>query len=651
ASSAHIGNRELYNGNICRMATSLRGDAPQLTAYTYDQLHRITGMNVASQSISGNVWDDPATAIEEFRTRYSYDANGNILNLQRSGKDGNASSPDMDNLVYHYADDGFGNILTNRLLAVGDQLNATANYANDFEDQATGYSQYNPLSHTYTYDEVGNLIKDKEAEIANIDWTPTGKIKRITREPNSTKPDLEFGYDAGGNRLWKKVIPKNTDPASYTYYMRDAQSNIMATYQREVEATEGQSTAWEERFTLNELHLYGSSRLGMFEKDTTLVKRAYNGDAYAPDAISGIYYDLSFQDSIAIQCRGFKQFELSNHLGNVLAVITDRKISIGTGGAEDWLADIRMTSDYYPFGMKMEGRGERADYRFGFNGKEQDDEVKGEGNSLDFGARIYDSRIGRWLSVDPLASEYPTMSPYVGIGNNPLIFIDPDGRKLQLTFFSDGVDMVTYMSLINKEFEGQFEIQFENVQFDNKTGLVTMEAVIVATKGGGDVSKLSKKAKAFYSEYSGVVNDKKVMAMQKVVNDQPDMLDGMKEATFMGSWRTGALDLFDVQKLDAAGPGGFTTAGVIIHETVEQYEKAKMGLKPGESAPGNHKEEMTPEFVQAHNIAKLAEDKVNGNTQVGKNKVTHEKDGSRTEHIITPNTTTNRLEIQKVNIK
>jgi RHS repeat-associated protein len=41
-------------------------------------------------------------------------------------------------------------------------------------------------------------------------------------------------------------------------------------------------------------------------------------------------------------------------------------------------------------------------YRYGFNGMEKDDEVKGSGNSLDFGSRIYDARTGRWLSVDPV---------------------------------------------------------------------------------------------------------------------------------------------------------------------------------------------------------------------------------------------------------
>jgi RHS repeat-associated protein len=57
----------------------------------------------------------------------------------------------------------------------------------------------------------------------------------------------------------------------------------------------------------------------------------------------------------------------------------------------------------YPFGMNMPGRTfNSSEYRYGFNGMEKDDEIKGEGNSLDFGARIYDPRLGRWLSEETI---------------------------------------------------------------------------------------------------------------------------------------------------------------------------------------------------------------------------------------------------------
>jgi RHS repeat-associated protein len=67
-------------------------------------------------------------------------------------------------------------------------------------------------------------------------------------------------------------------------------------------------------------------------------------------------------------------------------------------------------------------------YRFGFNGMEKDDDIKGDGNSLDFGARIYDSRLGRWLAMDKLFIKTPDYSPYNYCFNNPLFYSDPDGN-------------------------------------------------------------------------------------------------------------------------------------------------------------------------------------------------------------------------------
>jgi RHS repeat-associated protein len=61
---------------------------------------------------------------------------------------------------------------------------------------------------------------------------------------------------------------------------------------------------------------------------------------------------------------------------------------------------------------------------------ERDDEVKGEGNSYDFGARMYDSRLGRWLSIDKLYDKYPMMAPYNFAANSPIQAFDPDGNLI-----------------------------------------------------------------------------------------------------------------------------------------------------------------------------------------------------------------------------
>ncbi|MEZ5059885.1 MAG: RHS repeat-associated core domain-containing protein, partial [Saprospiraceae bacterium] len=82
----------------------------------------------------------------------------------------------------------------------------------------------------------------------------------------------------------------------------------------------------------------------------------------------------------------------------------------------------------------------RSGYRFGFQGQEQDNEAKGVGNSLDFGARVYDPRLGRWLSRDPLAEKYIGWSPYNFVLNTPIRAIDPNGEYV---YFVNSEGIVT----------------------------------------------------------------------------------------------------------------------------------------------------------------------------------------------------------------
>ena len=92
----------------------------------------------------------------------------------------------------------------------------------------------------------------------------------------------------------------------------------------------------------------------------------------------------------------------------------------------DQRGEITSAQDYYPFGETLRSytvsSGQNDKYKF--TEKERDIET---GYDY-FGARYYDSRIGRWLSVDPLADKYPGWSPYNYTLNNPINAIDPDGR-------------------------------------------------------------------------------------------------------------------------------------------------------------------------------------------------------------------------------
>ncbi|MBU3661317.1 MAG: RHS repeat-associated core domain-containing protein [Flavobacteriales bacterium] len=164
------------------------------------------------------------------------------------------------------------------------------------------------------------------------------------------------------------------------------------------------------RATLTEQHLYGASRLGMRRID----KRLYENGT-SPSVLPDVQ-----QNTL-----GNIAYEITNYLGNVNVVISDRKIWNTTANA--FKAVTRNYTDYYPFGMEISSRTSVGTYRYGYNGMECDDENKGSGNSYTTEFRQYDPRLGRWLSLDPLASSFPWQSPYCAFDNNPVYFTDPTG--------------------------------------------------------------------------------------------------------------------------------------------------------------------------------------------------------------------------------
>jgi RHS repeat-associated protein len=143
--------------------------------------------------------------------------------------------------------------------------------------------------------------------------------------------------------------------------------------------------------------------------------------------------------------RGAKLFELSNHLGNVLVTISDKRLQQTTDSSTVayYKPDVINANDYYSFGMLMPGRsytvGTAAQYRYGFNGKEDDNEVKGTGDQIDYGMRIYDPRVGRFMSIDPVAKQYPELTPYQFASNRPIDGADLDGKEWELRTTNDNL--------------------------------------------------------------------------------------------------------------------------------------------------------------------------------------------------------------------
>ena len=284
---------------------------------------------------------------------------------------------------------------------------------------------------------INFVLKDllkSDREIETINWTVYGKIESVLKRDGT---EIDYKYDGTGQRIYKKVVSSSV--SKETHYIRDGSGNVLAIYENEV---------------LDELVIYGSSRLGSYNGKTDQGKRTL----------------------------GNKKYELSNHLGNVLSVISDNKIGIDSD--TDLIADyyeplVISESDYYPFGMAMKERSfENEEYRFGFNGMEEDRDFGSE--ITDHGARLYNKALGRWFACDPLEAKYPELSTYAFVMNKPIIAIDPDGRSVKITnvkmtLGNDGkitkitFDIVISMTIVNAsskndpEIKRQVEQQINNI--------------------------------------------------------------------------------------------------------------------------------------------------------------------------------------------
>ena len=617
---------ELYNGNIRAMVTSIKDDngimQPQLTGYRYDQLNRIKKMQTITPATS-TLWAANSFSSDKYKTTYNYDANGNITYLSRH----NNNAVAMDNITYTYT-----NVLNNQLSSISDPLNVVS--TTDIGG-----------SSAYTYDDIGNLISDNGEEIDEIKWTVNGKVKKVIREEGSEKSNLEFFYDAMGNRVMKVETPAETTKTIVTWYSRDASGNVMATYKSPEAAIH--TTA---NVELTELPIYGSSRLGMLTVNTkvstmenlsdkgnkyfelsnhlgnvlSVVSDKLNstssvsslgvfGDNIIVDATcktitatsgtagwgtsggestgqilgnggyvertltgsisdhSNVFLGMSYDNpdnfyttidyafftysngNISMYTSGTQIYNISGYayqIGDVLRIernnnmiyfkfngvikkstpdvqpntpmivdfafhasgtkITELKTSFNSSNIE-YSADIVSSTDYYPFGMAMPGRKFNSSaYRYGFQGQEKDDEIKGEGNSVNYKYRMHDPRIGRFLSLDPLARDYPHNSPYAFSENRVVDGVELEGLEFKATgkgatfhpvtglMLSTAQDQLTYTSVHPSL------IHANNTDFNNNVDNVSSEAFPTDNSNASLTASVSLLYKGYATKIGGV---------------------------------------------------------------------------------------------------------------------------------------------------
>ncbi len=126
---------------------------------------------------------------------------------------------------------------------------------------------------------------------------------------------------------------------------------------------------------------------------------------------------------------------VNNTTGNDIGITIDNfyvytQPSLSNDYVSLFLPDVLSYNDYYPFGSLVPNRHRSTDdYRYGFQGQEKDDELKGEGNSLNYTFRMHDPRVGRFFATDPLEKDYPWNSPYAFSENRVIDGVELEGLE------------------------------------------------------------------------------------------------------------------------------------------------------------------------------------------------------------------------------
>ncbi len=396
------------NGNISALnwqqaGHGVHGDNFGL-GFTYDFLDRIT------QSIS--------TQNDEFGSSYTYaDKRGNLSHLVRHGyikQDSCFSSERIDSLSYSYYPG------TNRLRQVHDSEDGDD--CPDYEHlpetlQSGQYGVQILISSDGMVESDENVTYKSEQEIlleGGFEFTPTNGgtfLATIDTCPDNNhllnlgllqhgfieSSTADYAYDDNGNLSHHadKDIHLAYNYLNLPYQATKGTDSILWVYTAEGEKLRKRvvfdTNTYSDTYYYNEIEL----------ADSSLV--AYHSEGQVRKSNDTLHWEYNIKD----------------HLGNVRLVYEDSDL--------DGIVEVLQNNHYYPFGMRMYGEWSNSfsDNDYLYNGKELSHEL-GLGY-YEYGARCYDPVLGRFSSVDPLASKFPGTSPYVYTNNNPIALIDIGG--------------------------------------------------------------------------------------------------------------------------------------------------------------------------------------------------------------------------------
>ncbi|MFN7776333.1 RHS repeat domain-containing protein [Flavobacterium sp.] len=465
---------------------------------------------------------------------------------------------EIDDLTYTYAPD------SNLLLKVTD---ATA-HAGGFHDDSPDGTLASDPSDDYAYDAMGNMVKDENKSIQTITYN---HLNLPTFIDFGTRGTISYLYDATGRKV-RKVVRDNvlsnnkvTDYANGFQYL----DNVIQHFP----TAEGYASRLNLRQENGVVALLPSTELPV-----DFFTYVYNYTDHLGNIRLSYAQDPDTQQLKIVEQNHYYPFGLrhTNYSGGKMQVVKEQELKRMAPTPEELLS-----------------------YKYKYNGKEWQDELGL--NMYDYGARNYDPALGRWMNIDPKAETSRRWNPYTYCYNNPLLFVDPDGMQADIItpkFIDEkgaaaGSTQAAYVNEVQKATGNTYSVTFD------KGGSVVFTQTSTAS--------VTPEQQAFINEFSTVVNSPIVVNQEIVSNDAK---------TTVGSFQNNTMDMADVAQFDKAGPGAASTAGVIIHETVEQFEKAKLGIPQGSmgtstvDAAGNT---IYPQYDSSHATAIKAEDNVNGN--------------------------------------
>ena len=265
-------------------------------------------------------------------------------------------------------------------------------------------------------------------------------------------------------------------------------------------------------FEYNLLHLLhnvreGSTVMAGYEYSYGGVKlKVWGSDGNGYAYVGSLVYRVTGSSSV-FECGLFSEgvvsgtgicYHLKDHLGSIRAIV-------------DGNGRLLEENDYYAFGHRH-SRSEQAQSsanRFKYNGKEL--QTVGGLGYLDYGARMYDQSLGRWFTTDPLSEKYYGLSPYVYCGNNPLRYVDPDGREVR------GITKQDAQNFRNDIYKVLADDKFANVRT-----LIDIKGKTFKSIDAGKLSSamegltLTDDESAYITMITGAINSKDVYTVEYV---------------------------------------------------------------------------------------------------------------------------------------